>query len=886
MKSTRCGLVLALCGLVLAPPVIAQAPGDARLLLTVVDTTGGVLPGATVTVTGLEDATRSAVPQATTTSAQGLATLPGLRPGRYGIQVEFPGFETAVARDVRLRPGDNKQMVTLTLQKLQDTVTVGRDRQEAAADRQNSFGSALTREQIEALSDDPDVLRQQLIDMAGPGAIIRVDSFEGAPLPPKAQIKSIHITRDGFAAENHNAGAFFIDIVTQPGIGPVSGQAFYRLRDGDFTGRSPFTPVKGPEQLQNYYGFLSGTLAKEKSSFSLLVQGTTSYTTPNLNIALPTGNLSEALGLKTPRDNLYVQGLFDYAVTPDQTLRVLFNQTNNSSSNLGVGAFDQPERAYATSDATSNLRIQEAGPLGRRFFINTRLSLTWAHNDQHSDLEAPTVQVLDAFTSGGAQMAGERHSTAATLASDLDYVRGRQSLRAGVLVDAGWWHSTLNSNYLGTYTFDSLAAYEAGQPSNFTRRLGDPTIAYGMADAGVYLQDDIRFGKTLTLSPGLRYEVQAHLHDWTNLGPRIGATWAPFKSGKTTVRASAGVFYDWLSQTTYEQALRVDGVHEQDVNIVNPTYPDPGTVTTTLPANRYFLDPRLQNPRNTRVSAGVDQALYASPSWVVRTNVLYAYTRSEREWRGLNLNPPIDGVRPDPAFANVVETVDDARARQHQLTVGWNIGLPPQPPGNELPTLWAWKRFAVYGSYIVTRAHNNTDGDFAVSPSGTLADQWGRSALDLPSRLNVNFISLQLRRTTAQMTLTEQSGLPYTETTGFDNNGDGIFNDRPAGIDRNTLRGDTQWTLSGYLSYSIPFRRRVIPVTGVTATGFTGSTLSSVGTYSDRTRYRLTFSLQAQNLTNHSNDTGYSGVLTSPFFGQPTAVLNPRRIDLAVQFSF
>jgi hypothetical protein len=409
-RSTAVGLALALWGLLPVRPVSAQAPGDARLLLTVVDTTGGVLPGATVTVTGLEDSTRTAAPQPTPTSAQGLATLPGLRPGRYGIQVEFPGFETAIARDVRLRPGDNRQTMTLSLQKLQDTVTVGRDRQEAAADRQNSFGSALTRVQIEALSDDPDVLRQQLIDMAGPGAIIRVDSFEGAPLPPKAQIKSIHITRDGFAAENHNAGAFFIDIVTQPGIGPVSGQAFYRLRDGDFTGRSPFTPVKGPEQLQNYYGFLGGTLAREKSSFSLFAQGTTSYTTPNLNIALPTGHVSQALGLKTPRDTLNVQGLFDYALTRDQTLRVSFNQNNNSSSNLGVGAFDQPERAYATSDATSNLRVQEAGPLGRRFFINTRLNLTWAHNDQHADLEAPTIQVLDAFTSGGAQMAGERHS--------------------------------------------------------------------------------------------------------------------------------------------------------------------------------------------------------------------------------------------------------------------------------------------------------------------------------------------------------------------------------------------------------------------------------------------------------------------------------------------
>lgn len=104
--------------------------------------------------------------------------------------------------------------------------------------------------------------------------------------------------------------------------------------------------------------------------------------------------------------------------------------------------------------------------------------------------------MLDAFTSGGAQMAGERHSTAATLASDLDYVRGRHSLRTGVLIDGGWWTSTLNSNYLGTYPFDSLAAYEAGQPSNYTRRIDAPTIVYGMVNAGVYRRTIFASGRT------------------------------------------------------------------------------------------------------------------------------------------------------------------------------------------------------------------------------------------------------------------------------------------------------------------------------------------------------------------------------------------------------
>lgn len=102
----------------------------------------------------------------------------------------------------------------------------------------------------------------------------------------------------------------------------------------------------------------------------------TSYTTPNLNVALPTGAVSQALNLKTPRDNVNVQALFDYALTPDQTVRAAFNHAHNSANNLGVGAFDQAERAYGTIDSTSNLRLQETGPLGRRFFTNTRLNVT------------------------------------------------------------------------------------------------------------------------------------------------------------------------------------------------------------------------------------------------------------------------------------------------------------------------------------------------------------------------------------------------------------------------------------------------------------------------------------------------------------------------------
>ena len=206
-------------------------------------------------------------------------------------------------------------------------------------------------------------------------------------------------------------------------------------------------------------------------------------------------------------------------------------------------------------------------------------------------------------------MKGGRHATLFTLQSDLDYVRGIQSVRMGVNFDGGDYRSDDSSNYLGTYYFDSPQALEAGQPRAFVRRIGNPDIAYRNVQAAVYIQDDIRVRKGLTLSPGIRYEAQTHLNDYTNFGPRMGVTWAPFKNGKTSLRASWGVFYDWLGSSTYEQTLRVDGVRQRELNIPDPPFPDPGDVGTLTATNRYLLGAGLPMARNTRVSAGIDQTI-------------------------------------------------------------------------------------------------------------------------------------------------------------------------------------------------------------------------------------------------------------------------------------
>ena len=86
------------------------------------------------------------------------------------------------------------------------------------------------------------------------------------------------------------------------------------------------------------------------------------------------------------------------------------------------------------------------------------------------------MRVLDAFTRGGAQQAGVRDVLEFEAATDLDYVRGRHSFRAGVLLEGGRYRSSDEVNYLGTYTFASLERLRrrpAGELHAAHRRSGD-----------------------------------------------------------------------------------------------------------------------------------------------------------------------------------------------------------------------------------------------------------------------------------------------------------------------------------------------------------------------------------------------------------------------------
>jgi hypothetical protein len=882
-----CAITIATLLLLLwmTPVTAAQRPQSGILRIVVHDPSGAVVPGAVVHVTGTGEAALPVTGDGILSDGQGVVVVQGLAPGKYGITVSFAGFETKAISDVRVRSGETRRDITLAIQKVDQSVSVGRDPATSASDPDSDrFNTVLSKEQIEALPDDPDEMEKVLKEMAGPGATIRVDGFRGGRLPPKSQLRSIRFSRDMFAAENHGGGLVFVDIMTQPGLGPLRGSIDFTFRDDSLNARNAFVSDKGAEHTQQYTLNLSGTLLKDRTSFSLSAGGASLYDSANVFAALPGG--SRSVAIRRPSDRVNLNTRIDHALTKSHTLRSTFQQNQNEQGNLGVGSFDLPERAYTRTSDDRLFRLSESGPWTRNIFTETRVQLRWLATAAASAAELPTVRVLDAFTSGGAQQEGGRTSTEIEWATNVDWTRGKHAIRAGTLLDGGSYRSDSLTNRLGTYTFTSLADYQAARPATYTRRTGDPLVSYSQWQAGVFVQDNWRVRKNLTLSGGLRYEFQTHLDDRWNLAPRGAFTWSPFASGRTTVRWGAGLFYDWLDAETFEQTLRVDGVRQQDMVIRNPGYPDPfggGSGQEILPASKYQLAASAVMPTRTMVNIGVSQQL--APT--LNANVSVSRTSGTDRLRGRNTNAPAaDGLRPNASLGNVIEVESTGRMRGMSLHAGLNVNIPE-------------RRTMLFANYSWIRQENDSDGPFSLpANSHDLDGEWGRAA-GVPRHIFSGIVNTTLpKNVRLGLSATARTGSPYNITTGRDDNADTVFNDRPLGVGRNSGLTDGMWDAAARVSYAFGFGQRpaaaggmpggqtmvIQRIGGASGAGDMLGALGGGGAEDKRIRFELYVS--AQNLFNHVNPIGFSGVMTSPFFGQPTAAMPGRRVDVGVRVGF
>ena len=853
-------------------PCLAQSTSsNASLEVIVKDPTGALINKAQVQLirNGKSQSLNS-------TNQRGEARFNKVAAGRYQLHIEAPGFKAQDVDDVELSTGPHRTEVTLEIDVIKVDVDVDEEAQVKNTNPNGAaFSNVLTAEQIAQLPDDPEEFENAINQLAGPGAQIRVNGFRGGKLPPKSQIREIRFRMNPYAAENHDAGFGLVDITTKPGVNAWHGSFNFGFRDESLNGRQVFAPFRGPEQQRRFGLSLDGPIWKNHTSLFLNAEGSLFFDARPIFATLPSGTFSDLAFRPSRRLNLDAR--IEHALTKTHTSRFQFQRNAGLQNNLGVGDFDLAARGYSQEQTEYIARLGDSGVFGKKFFNEARLQARWISTEGRSVSQGQTILVPGAFNDGSAQRSGGRRSLDFELADNVDYALEKHGLRFGAQLEAGAYRSNDRTNAFGTFQFADLAAYEAGLPTQYTQRIGDPTVKYRQYQFGWYVQDDFRVRKNLTLSYGARHEVQNHVPGKFNVAPRFGFVWSPLKNGRITIRGGSGIFYDWFATQTYEQTLRVDGQRQRDLVIANPGYPDPfsGGMQTVLPPSRIQTDPDLQIPYIIQSSLGVE----TNPFKLFRLTTNYQYQRGVHLLHGRNLNAPVPGFgRPDPSAGNITNIESSAYQSSHRLMIG--IG-----PAKFVQGLF-WSI-----NYLLMKNTNEADSPFSL-PSNNFdfrADR-GPAANDLRHLIS-GFVSKRLPQGFGISTIFQAtSALPYNVTTGFDNNGDTIINDRPLGFGRNSARGASRWEIGSRLSWGRDFGPEQQQTGGpqvrmVRIGGGDGAAPPSIGMGATK-KYRLEFYAQAFNLLNHANLGVFSGVQTSPFFGQATSAQSPRRMELGLRFNF
>ena len=845
---------------VLATTSAAQpAPPPTVWRVTVLDQSGAPLAGAQVTLRDPSGGERT-----TPVNANGIAVFDGLTPGRYQAAAAAEGFRTMLV-PFDVKRGQNQATVRLPVASIEQTVNVLGE--SPAQRRDNGFTQTLTADEIDALSDDPDEMADQLAELAGPGAQIYVDGFRGGRLPPKAQIQQIRFHSNSYSAEYHDAGMVRVEVITRPGTSGFRGQANTGFGPGALNSKNAFATEKGDERLNRYAVNVQGPIVKGRTSLSIAIDGNDSYTSRTIVAASPTGDVFGQA--RQPTDGLNTSVRVVHQISENNQLRAEYARRGNRRDNLGVGDFDLASRAFAVESGADTVRVLNARLIGKAF---SELKVEWSsqHTDTLSASALPAIRVLDAFTGGGAGQSGTRLAKQVQIEQNVDFTIGkRHTLRAGAALESGWWDSTNRSNSNGTYTFSNLADYNAGAPSTYTRRIGDPLVTYSMLQAGWYLQDDVRITKSFSVGLGVRQEVQTRVDDTWNVAPRAAFTWNVDKT--TVVRGGYGLFYDWYDANLYEQTLRVDGTHQVDLVVTNPGFPVVEGGGLSLPPS-VIRAASLTQPLVQQASAGFERTLTA---WLgLRAD--YMWTRASDALRSINVNAPSNGIRPNPLVGNVTEIQSTGRRASDRLTVNLNLRAPKRKITSNV-------------SYQLQSARNFADSATSL-PSNSLdpdAD-WGPSAQDVRHRLVVMFNAPLAFGIRAGVNLQASSPAPYTVTTGRDANGDTVFNDRPAGVGRNSERGAAQF--NGTVRFTKSVTLGGAPAApgrpGVQPPGGGGDMPMGSVEAGGSARYRMDVYAQLANPFNYVNYNQFTGNQLSPFFGRATSAGPARRVELGISLTF
>jgi hypothetical protein len=768
----------------------------------VVDPSGAAVAGATVLVLPAQGATNTI-----TSNRDGSYEAKTLVPGKYTVQVFATGFAPFEAKDVAIAAGNAAILnIHLSIEEQKEKVEVSENAatlDTSGASNANSI--TLTGKDLEALSDDPDEMQDELTALAGPsagpnGGQIYIDGFTAGQLPPKSSIREIRINQNPFSAEYDQLGYGRIEILTKPGTDKFHGQFMVHGTSDAFNAKDPFIGQAEQPSYHSvlYNGNIGGPLSKKASFFFNIDRRNTNdisvINTPALDSNLDPIQFTQ--GVENPRTRTNLTPRLDYQLAPSNTLTVRYQYYREKEENDGIGQSSLPSQAYDSLDTEHTVQISDTQTLSEHVINETRFQYVRSNAMQTVVDATPSINVSGAFTGGGNSLGNLLETTGGyEIQNYTSIAKGKHFIKFGVRarIDRDSTDKTLGFN--GSFTFDSLTAYQiteqglaagetpaqirvnGGGAVQFAQTMGNSFVNDNYADLGFYVQDEWKIRPNLTASYGLRYEWQNQLSNNGGLAPRLGLAWGIGKNKqgtpKAVLRAGFGIFYNRLKQQYIEQALLLNGTTQQSFVVINPDFfpnlPTPAELAAAQTSPTvYQIAPDWKTPYVIQSGITLEKQVTRN------ANVAFTYLNS----RGVhalmtrNINAPLPPTfepsdRPLGGDDNIYQYDTSGDFKQNQFIVNGNVRM-----GSKL---------SLFGYYTLNYARSNTSGVTSFpSDQYDLALDYGRTAFDTRNRLFLGgTISLPYMFRLSPF-LVASSGAPFNVTSGADSNNDSVFTDRPS----------------------------------------------------------------------------------------------------------
>ncbi len=933
------GAALLMLALTIAASARAQSQAmNGTIEGTIADTSGGVLPGVSITVTNTDTGlTRTVV-----TNERGSYRVLLLPLGTYRVTAELPGFKKYEQSGVALSAGMTAVVnVALGVGEVKEVVSVVAE-SPVAEPGKIDLGRTISPTEITNLplvSRNPynfaflqaNVTGYENNEFGVPrinanGTQMRTNyqldgntntekDRAGLRLLPVSEVlvREVKVVTNGFAPEFGQTTGMVYNAITPSGTNDFHGSASYRFKRNPFSNRPFFlspTALKPDTKADDVTATIGGPIERNKMQFfgayeyvdrSLVTGGQVITVKPadaaGLGISLPASGVIPA-----HQKVNFAFGKVDTELGVANHLAVRYFYFQNSSpSNIGGGQ-TTTDRATDFTDRMDSASAQLVSTFGHTVLNELRVQYARRHQfrTQGSSVDGPAITVSGVAAFGGARI-GDGNSVGfdfnqgiTQVVDNLSWLRGNHALKLGA--DLQFIADKRVKGDLFFYTFPTIAAYldakSGANPywySTFQQVAGDPSVKYDSSFLGFFVQDDWQLASRLKVLFGVRYDLfqipqsrsfasnpysQSFKVDANNVAPRIGLSWAIDGESKTVVRASTGLMYEPPLLDFYDNAILNNGDPRSYTVSVSGT----SAGAPAFPSSLASPPPGFTLPRQS-INV-MDQGFKSQWAWMTNIQLERALTDDMAVTIGyvnsIGRNMPVlvdvnllptgetlaDGrpvysttvsaaTRVDPTFDHVNMFKSIGRSTYNALTASFTKRMTHGWMAQATYTLARGVDNApLTGTYVVGSGDDrisdpsNINRDKGVTPfnqvhtfslSTVLAPMIGGGGVGA-AILNNNQLGIIVQA---------NSGLPFNIVSRTDLNKDGVLNDRPIGVDRNTGR------LGRFVDLDVRYSR-FIPISG---------------------SFRAELFAEVKNLLNTQNIAGVNRQVTVDAAGYPASIL-------------